>query len=105
MAAAEAGEGPKTLSFAPIRAAKGTPRWRSCVSGPTKGTVDGKEATSGVYLGPFTRATSRCNRKHVLEALAEREETRKTFLFNAMVRRQAAGYAHLGGTLGEDKRP
>jgi hypothetical protein len=46
--AAAAGEGPKTLSFAPSRATKPRPRARSCASGPTNGTVDGNEAASGV---------------------------------------------------------
>ena len=42
------GEGPKTLSLAPRRAANSAPLARSCVSGPTNGTVDGRLATSGV---------------------------------------------------------
>ena len=43
-----AGEGPKTLSLAPRRAAKRRPSARSWVSGPTKGTVAGRLAASGV---------------------------------------------------------
>ena len=48
MAATAFGDGPKTLSFAPIRATNGRPMARSCVSGPTKGTVAGRPAASGV---------------------------------------------------------
>jgi hypothetical protein len=48
MASMAFGEGPKTLSFAPMRARKGWPRLRSCASGPTKGTLAGREATRGV---------------------------------------------------------
>ena len=42
------GEGPKRDSFAPRRAEKGRPRRRSWVSGPTKGTVEGREVARGV---------------------------------------------------------
>ena len=48
MAATAFGDGPKTLSFAPIRATKRRPMARSWVSGPTKGTVAGRLAASGV---------------------------------------------------------
>ena len=51
IAAATAGEGPKPLSLAPMRARKARPRVRSCVSGPTNGTVAGKDWTSGVGSG------------------------------------------------------
>ena len=44
------GEGPKTFSLAPMRAVNGRPRPRSCVSGPTNGTVAGKLRTNGVML-------------------------------------------------------
>jgi hypothetical protein len=52
IAAMALGEGPKTLSLAPMRARKGWPLARSCVSGPTKGTLAGREATRGVGRGP-----------------------------------------------------
>ena len=49
------GRRPKLLSLAPMRARKGRPpRSRSCASGPTKGTVGGSAATSGVRAGRWT---------------------------------------------------
>jgi hypothetical protein len=49
------GEGPKTLSLAPMRARKGGPRARSCVSGPTKGTVAGRLRRGGWCGGRSSR--------------------------------------------------
>src|SRR5690606_15930150 len=46
-----AGDGPKPLSLAPMRARNGRPRARSCASGPTKGTVAGNRAASAVSAG------------------------------------------------------
>ena len=48
MASRTVGEGPKRDSLAPRRAEKGRPRSRSWVSGPTKGTVEGREAARGL---------------------------------------------------------
>ena len=45
------GDGPNTLSFAPMRARNGRPRIRSWASGPTKGTVAGRPAISGAKRG------------------------------------------------------
>jgi hypothetical protein len=45
------GDGPNTLSFAPMRARNGRPRMRSWASGPTKGTVAGRPAISGAKRG------------------------------------------------------
>jgi hypothetical protein len=50
MAAMALGEGPKTLSLAPMRARRGIPVRRMMVSGPTKGTVEGSESMRGVKL-------------------------------------------------------
>src|SRR5262245_32166974 len=51
IAATARGEGPNTLSLAPMRARKGRLRMRSWASGPRKGTVAGNPSISGVKRG------------------------------------------------------
>src|SRR5690606_27987967 len=51
IAAITDGAGPNPLSLAPRRARNGRPLCRSCVSGPTKGTVEGSDAASAVSVG------------------------------------------------------
>ena len=64
IASTAAGDGPNTLSFAPIRARNARPRARSCASGPTKGTVAGSRSTMRVKRGRMgggvTGAPGRC---------------------------------------------
>ena len=57
MAATTAGDGPNTLSLAPMRARNLVPERRSSASGPTKGTEEGSVSTRGVN-GNGIRRTS-----------------------------------------------
>lgn len=80
MASRTDGAGPKLLSFAPTRALKGFPRLSSSVSGPVKGTVEGKLATSGVRRGDPMAISSRFSvQQHVRRAVEELEKILATY--------------------------
>ena len=63
MASVAFNEGPKTLSFAPIRASKTLFKLLSWASGPTKGTEEGSFSTIFVYFRFKKKSPSRINKK------------------------------------------